>query len=107
MFRTAMPDVRMTVEDEIYSRDRVVHRWTIRGTHQAPLMGIPPTGKVVTLTGITVVRFKAGKIIERWTQLSELNLLQQLGVVPPPPQKEELPDGPESSDPEADQPLVE
>lgn len=85
MFRTAMPDAHLTIEDEIAEGDRVVHRWRLQGTHQGPLMGIPPTGKRLTFTGTTVVRMANGKLAERWANVDELGLLQQLGVVPPPP----------------------
>jgi len=46
-------------------------------------MGIPPTGKQVTMTGITILRFAGGKCVERWSEADFLGLLQQLGVVPP------------------------
>lgn len=84
-FRAAMPDVVMTVEDEIYSGNRVVHRWTVEGTHTGePLFGIPASGEPIRLTGITIVRVEDGQIQERWTQLDQLGLLQQLGIIPTP-----------------------
>ncbi len=84
MFRGAMPDLKMSIEDEVYSGDRVVHSWKIQGKHTgSPLFGVPPAGKDLTLTGITIVRLEDGKIAERWTQLDQLGLLQQLGVIPP------------------------
>jgi predicted ester cyclase len=84
MFRGAMPDLKMSIEDEVYSGDRVVHSWKIQGKHTGtPLFGVPTTGKDLTLTGITIVRLENGKIVERWTQLDQLGLLQQLGVIPP------------------------
>jgi len=84
MFRAAMPDVHLEIADQIYADDRVVHRWVITGTHSNPLMGIPGTGKKITLLGTTIVRMKDGLIVERWANVDELGLLQQLGVVPPP-----------------------
>ncbi|MBW4481333.1 MAG: ester cyclase [Tildeniella torsiva UHER 1998/13D] len=84
-FRAAMPDTRMTVEDEIYMGDRVVHRWRVEGTHTAaPLFGVEPSGKTIVLTGITIVRVEDGLIQERWTQLDQLGLMQQLGLAPSP-----------------------
>ncbi|MDG6923189.1 MAG: ester cyclase, partial [Nitrososphaerota archaeon] len=71
MFRTAMPDLKLTILDEIAEGDKVVHRWQIVGTNTAPLMGIPPTGKQITFTGTTVVRVARGKIAERWANLDE------------------------------------
>jgi len=89
-FRDAMPGLRLTIEDEVYSGDRVVHRWKVQGKHTgAPLFGVPAKGKEITLTGISILRMENGKIAERWTQLDQFGLLQQLGVVPPqgkPPQ---------------------
>jgi steroid delta-isomerase-like uncharacterized protein len=82
-FRSAMPDLKMTIEDEVYSGDRVVHRWKIVGKHTAaPLFGVAADGKEITLTGITIVRMQDGKIAERWTQLDQLGLMQQLGLAP-------------------------
>jgi steroid delta-isomerase-like uncharacterized protein len=85
MFRNAMPDIHLTIDDEIYAGDKVVHRWTLSGTHQKELFGVPPTNKRLTFTGTTTVRVADGKIAERWTNIDELGLLRQLGVVPPPP----------------------
>jgi steroid delta-isomerase-like uncharacterized protein len=82
MFRSAFPDIQLTIDDEIYCGDKVVHRWTLRGTHQAPLMGIPSTGKQVAFTGTTIVQMQDGKIAGRWSNLDMLGLLQQLGAVP-------------------------
>ncbi|MGD2144866.1 MAG: ester cyclase [Anaerolineae bacterium] len=88
MYRTAFPDLQMTVEDQIAEGDKVVNRWTSRGTHKGVLMGIPPTGKQVTLTGIYVARIVGGKIIEEWGNFDALGMMQQLGVVPSPGQAE-------------------
>ena len=84
-FRAAMPDLHMSVEDEIYLGDRVVHRWRVEGTHTgAPLFGVAPSGNTIVLTGITIVRIEDGLIQERWTQLDQLGLQQQLGLLPRP-----------------------
>lgn len=85
MFRAAMPDIKLTVEDEIYTDDKVVHRWVLNGTDTGGVMGMPPTGKKLSFSGTTIVRMQDGKIAERWANVDELGLLQQLGVVPPPP----------------------
>jgi steroid delta-isomerase-like uncharacterized protein len=84
MLRNAMPDIHLTIDDEIYADDKVVHRWTLSGTHQKDLFDVPPTGKRLTFTGTTTVRVADSKIAERWTNIDELGLLRQLGVVPPP-----------------------
>ena len=85
MFRAAMPDIHLTIDDEIYAGDKVVHRWTLVGTDTGGVMGMPPSGKQLTFTGITTARFENGLIAERWANVDELGLLQQLGVAPPPP----------------------
>jgi steroid delta-isomerase-like uncharacterized protein len=85
MFRAAMPDIRLDITDEIYADNKVVHRWTLTGTDTGGVMGMPPSGKQLTFSGTTIVRMEEGKIVERWANVDELGLLQQLGVVPPPP----------------------
>jgi steroid delta-isomerase-like uncharacterized protein len=84
MFFAAFPDMQVTIDDLLAEGDSVVTRWTGRGTHQGEMMGIPPTDKPVTLTGITIDRFENGKIAEHWENLDQLGMLQQLGVIPPP-----------------------
>jgi steroid delta-isomerase-like uncharacterized protein len=86
MYRTAFPDFRLSVEDLIAEGDKVVARWVTQGTHGGELMGIPPTGKQVTVEGIDVFRLVGGKIAEHWAQFDMLGLLQQLGVAPTPGQ---------------------
>ncbi len=82
-YRTAFPDLHFIIEDEIAQGDKVVIRWTSTGTHQGELMGIAPTGKLGTVTGITIYRFSGGKIHESWSNWDDLGMLQQLGIVPP------------------------
>jgi steroid delta-isomerase-like uncharacterized protein len=82
MYRTAFPDTRFTVEDQLAEGDEVVTRWTGEGTHEGELMGIPPTGQRVTVTGIEFDRVSGGKMQETWVNYDALNMMQQLGVVP-------------------------
>lgn len=84
MLRRAFPDIHFTIEDQVAEGDRVVTRWTARATHQGEFQGIPPTGKSGTVTGITINRFADGKVVEGWTNLDTLGLLQQLGAIPTP-----------------------
>lgn len=84
MLHKAFPDLTFTIEDHIAEGDRVVTRWSARGTHQGEFQGIPPTGKQITLWGIDIDRIAGGKIVECWMNLDELGLLQQLGVAPAP-----------------------
>jgi len=82
MFLSAFPDLHFTVEDMIAEGDRVVARVTMSGTQQGPFMGIPPTSKHVTVTGIDINRFVGGKSVEHWVEMDRLGLMQQLGVIP-------------------------
>jgi steroid delta-isomerase-like uncharacterized protein len=85
MFRSAFPDIHLHIDDEIYRGDKVVHRWTLRGTHEGNFMGAPPTGKQVAFTGMTIVQMQDGKIGARWSNVDLFGLMMQLGVIPPPP----------------------
>jgi steroid delta-isomerase-like uncharacterized protein len=80
----AFPDMELKVEDQVAEGDKVVSRWSARGTQKGELMGIPATGKQATVTGITIDRLESGKIVESWNNWDTLGLLQQLGVVPEP-----------------------
>jgi steroid delta-isomerase-like uncharacterized protein len=82
-FHRALPDLHLTIEDLIAEGDKVVFRIIIRGTQQGMLMGVPPTGKQVTLTAIDIARVADGKIVEHWGQMDTLGLLQQLGAISP------------------------
>ena len=93
-FRSAFPDLNVTTEDIIAEGDKVVARWTARGTHQGELMGIAPTGKEVTIQGIDVLRIAEGKVVERWADYDALGMMQQLGVIPEPGQSEQAPPPP-------------
>jgi steroid delta-isomerase-like uncharacterized protein len=82
IYRGAFPDVRMTINGQIAEGDYVCTRWTATGTHKGELMGIAPTNKVATVTGIDIDRYQGGKVVEAWASYDMLGLLQQLGVVP-------------------------
>ena len=82
LYRTAFPELRLTVEAVIAEGESVVARWSCRGAHRGDLSGIAPTGKQFVISGVTVVRFTDGKIVEGWINWDALGLMQQLGVVP-------------------------
>ena len=84
VYSTAFPDVRLSIEDQFTQGDRVVTRWSATGTHQGELMGIPPSGKRATVTGIQINRVANGKIAESWVNWDTLGLLQQIGAIPMP-----------------------
>lgn len=78
----AFPDLHLTIEDMVAEGDTVTTRWTTHATHTGELMGIPPTGKSITVTGITITRMAGGKAVETWTNFDMLGLLQQIGAIP-------------------------
>ena len=82
LYRGAFPDLRMTIEDQLADGDRVVTRWTARGTHQGNLNELAPTGRKVVVTGITIDRLIGGKIAESWTTWDQAGMLQQVGALP-------------------------
>jgi steroid delta-isomerase-like uncharacterized protein len=82
LYRTAFPDLRLTVEDILAEGETVVARWSCRGTHKGDLIGIAPTGKQFNVTGVSMVRFTNGKMSEGFVNWDALSLMQQLGVVP-------------------------
>jgi steroid delta-isomerase-like uncharacterized protein len=84
MYRTAFPDVRMTIDDQIAEGDRVVTRWTVSGTHKGELMGIAPSGKQITVTGIVITRVANGKVVEEWENYDALGMMRQIGAVTAP-----------------------
>jgi steroid delta-isomerase-like uncharacterized protein len=82
MYLSAFPDLNATVEDVIAEGDKVVTRWTIRGTHQGEIEEFgPPTGKQVEIKGITIHRIEGGKIVEEWERYDNLSVMRQLGLV--------------------------
>jgi len=80
---TAIPDFHIEIHDMVAEGDKVAARWTMTGTHQGEALGIPPTGKQITQTGMNIHRFAGGKIVEAWWSHDLLALLQQLGAMPP------------------------
>jgi len=82
MYHSACPDMYYEIEDVIGEGDKVVVRWVGRGTQKGEIMGIAPTGKSVTVTGISVLQIVDGKIVKEWTEMDTLGVLQQLGAFP-------------------------
>jgi steroid delta-isomerase-like uncharacterized protein len=86
VFISTFPGGTSTIDDMIVEGDEVVSRITYRGTHTADLMGIPPTGKSVTVSLMTIGQFADGKIVESWRLFDQMGMMQQLGVIPAPEQ---------------------
>jgi predicted ester cyclase len=77
-FRTAFPDLHLTVEDTVASGDTVVVRWTAEGTNDGPLMGAAPTGKRARWTGMSYLKVRDGRVIEDWVETDQVGMMQQL-----------------------------
>lgn len=73
-----------TLHELVAEGDTVVAYWTNTGTHQGEFMGLPPSGKTVTISGIDVHRLRDGRLAEHWHVIEQLQMLQQLGVIPMP-----------------------
>ncbi len=83
-YRAAFPDMRMTIEAQVAEGDEVATRWTGTGTHDGGLMGIPPTGNRVMITGMVLDLLSGGKIVESWTNDDMMGLMRQIGAIPTP-----------------------
>ena len=84
MVRTVFPDFHITIDDMLAEGDKVAFRFTWRGTHKGKGdLGIPPTGKQVTVTGMAITHIVGDKEAEVWESGDALGMLQQMGIVPP------------------------
>jgi steroid delta-isomerase-like uncharacterized protein len=83
-FFAGFPDLRLTVDETLEAAERIVVRFTVRGVHEGAFQGIPPTARPIEVQGISILHFSQGRIVERWNQLDQLGMLQQLGVLPAP-----------------------
>jgi steroid delta-isomerase-like uncharacterized protein len=81
-FARAFPDTTLTVDLMVAEADCVAAFVSYRSTHTDPFMGYLATGKVVWVTGMDIMRYRDGQVIELWSQFDDLGLLQQLGIVP-------------------------
>ncbi len=81
-FRTAFPDLNISVEQLVADEDNVAIAYTVTGTHQGDFLGIPATGRQIKARGVQVARFEHGLIVERWGSSDQLGILQQIGVNP-------------------------
>lgn len=82
--RAAFEHLNVTIEDMVADGNNVAARFTARGIHKGNFMGLPATGKPITMTGIEIFRIKDGKIAELWGEANLLGLMQQLGIIPVP-----------------------
>jgi steroid delta-isomerase-like uncharacterized protein len=76
----AFPDTTLTVELMVAEADTVAAFVSYQGTHSGPFMGYAPTGRVVRVTGMDIMRYRDGQVIEIWSTFDDLGLLKQLGT---------------------------
>ena len=78
---TAFDDVHLTIRDLVGEGDRVAVRFGLDGTHRAEFLGVPPSGRRVTVEGITILRFEGSECVERWSESNLIAVLQQPAAV--------------------------
>jgi len=83
MMRSGFPDIQWTLEETVAEGDKVAARFIMRGTHQGVFLGVPPTGKAITVQAMNFYRFANGQIVEERGQPDLLELLRQIGAFPP------------------------
>lgn len=81
-FRSAFPDLNLSINDIFASDDKTCTTFTFTGTHEEDFMGIPPTRQAVKVRGVVISKIQDNKIIEEWEILDNLSFYQQLGLVP-------------------------
>ena len=79
--RKALPDMQIAVNHMVAEGDMVVVHWTVWGTNTQPGMGLPATGKPIKLSGMTLFRFREGRISEEWNAWCMLSALKQVGLL--------------------------
>lgn len=79
---TSFPDLHFTIEDMVAEGDKVVYRYSVRGTHQNEFMGIAATGRRISFTGIHIYRVGGGQLQEEWENWDTLGVMRQLGALP-------------------------
>lgn len=82
-FQSALPDLKFTIDDTVSEKDKLVVAWTITGTHRGEFLGIPPTNKKVSFSGITIHQIADGKILESTAVWDVMALMQQVGIAIP------------------------
>jgi steroid delta-isomerase-like uncharacterized protein len=82
--RKALPDMRVKVNQILAEHDLVAVYWNVSGTNTQAGMGFPATGKKIKINGMTIFRFKAGKIYEEWSVWDMLSVMRQMGLLPSP-----------------------
>ena len=79
-YRNGFSDYHCVIDDQIAESDQVVTRWTFSGTQDGQLMGMPPSGRRVTVTGVAIDRIADGKLVESWLEMDAQRMLQDLSA---------------------------
>jgi predicted ester cyclase len=74
----AFADIEVVIEDLLVDGDKVAWRWTLTAAHHGPFLGVAPTGKRVTMTGMNIQRVANGVVVEHWSNADQLGLLRQV-----------------------------
>lgn len=83
-FRQAFSDIAIRIEETVSQGDMIGYRMFFTGTHAGDFMGIPPTGKRITMSETHIERIRDGKIVLHSGDIDMLGLMQQLGGIPEP-----------------------
>ena len=81
---SGLPDLKHVIEDTVAEGDKVTVRLTFQGTHQGNLMGVPPSGKQVAASAISIIQIAGGKVATQWIAPDMFGLMQQIGAIPAP-----------------------
>jgi steroid delta-isomerase-like uncharacterized protein len=81
-YHSAFPDIDFAVEQQVAEVDMVVTRWIARGTHRGEFMGIPPSGRRIAVSGMSMDRISGGRIVENWNNWEALEMMRQIGAIP-------------------------
>ncbi|HJU81701.1 MAG TPA: ester cyclase [Acidimicrobiia bacterium] len=78
----AYANQQLSIDEVFGQNDRLCVRFTNTGSHVGQLLGVPPTGREITMEGMTVMHFRDGKCIERWSVVDIISPLAQMGALP-------------------------
>lgn len=82
LFTTSFPNLEMNISQTIVCGNEVAYLYSVKGTHEADFMGIPPTGKEIDIRGMTMLKMTDGRCSEAWGLMDQLTMMKQLGVIP-------------------------
>jgi predicted ester cyclase len=84
LWKSAFSNLKVETEDSLEADDKVAVRFRISGTHTGPLMGVPASGKPISVVATGIFRVVDGKLADNWVNLDALGLMQQIGAAPMP-----------------------